>query len=81
MLRKFKFAAIHLFIIFGLGACSMEDNSAKSNAETEAEMISRALEIHDRVLTLDTHADTPLRMIQPGFDMAERHDPNRQAQS
>ena len=76
MLRKFKFAVIHLFIIFGLGACSMEDNSAKSNAETEAEMISRALEIHDRVLTLDTHADTPLRMIQPGFDMAEKHDPN-----
>ena len=28
------------------------------------------------VLTLDSHADTPLRMIEPGFDMAERHDPN-----
>ena len=39
-------------------------------------MIKRALEIHKRVLTLDTHADTPLRMIEPGFDMAERHDPN-----
>lgn len=39
-------------------------------------MIQRALEIHDRVLTVDTHADTPLRMIEPGFDMAERHDPN-----
>ena len=31
----------------------------------------RALEIHDRVLTVDTHADTPLRMIEPGFDMAK----------
>ena len=39
-------------------------------------MVQRALEIHDRVLTVDTHADTPLRMIEPGFDMAERHDPN-----
>ncbi|MEO0973621.1 MAG: dipeptidase [Pseudomonadota bacterium] len=28
------------------------------------------------MLTLDTHADTPLRMIEPGFDMAVRHDPN-----
>ncbi len=44
--------------------------------ETEEELIERALAIHDRILTLDTHADTPLRMIQPGFDMAERHDPN-----
>ncbi|MEM7216986.1 MAG: dipeptidase [Pseudomonadota bacterium] len=43
--------------------------------ETESEMLARALAIHDRVLTVDTHADTPLRMIEPGFDMAVRHDP------
>ncbi len=45
-------------------------------AETEAQLVARALEIHDRVLTMDTHADTPLRMIEPGFDMSVRHDPN-----
>ncbi|MEM9897929.1 MAG: dipeptidase [Pseudomonadota bacterium] len=45
-------------------------------AETEEELVARALKIHDRVLTFDSHADTPLRMIEPGFDMAERHDPN-----
>ena len=50
--------------------------SVDSKIETEEELIKRALEIHKRVLTLDTHADTPLRMIEPGFDMAERHDPN-----
>ncbi len=44
--------------------------------ETEAQLVARALAIHDRVLTLDTHADTPLRMIEPGFDMSVRHDPN-----
>ena len=43
--------------------------------ETESELIVRALSIHKKVLTLDTHADTPLRMIEPGFDLAERHDP------
>ncbi len=53
---------------------SETDNGAEN--ETEEEMTQRALEIHNRVLTLDTHADTPLRMIQPGFNMAERHDPN-----
>jgi membrane dipeptidase len=45
-------------------------------AETEAQLVARALAIHDRVLTMDTHADTPLRMIEPGFDMSVRHDPN-----
>ncbi|MEM9889020.1 MAG: dipeptidase [Bacteroidota bacterium] len=47
-----------------------------SSTLSEADMKQKALQIHDRVLTVDTHADTPLRMIQPGFDMAERHDPN-----
>ena len=42
---------------------------------SEDETIARALEIHERVLTVDTHADTPLRMIEPGFDLAERHNP------
>ncbi|MEM7503215.1 MAG: dipeptidase [Pseudomonadota bacterium] len=28
------------------------------------------------MLTVDTHADTPVRMIEPGFDLRDRHDPN-----
>ncbi|MEO1082204.1 MAG: dipeptidase [Pseudomonadota bacterium] len=51
------------------------DAEPATETETEEELVARALAIHDRVLTLDTHADTPLRMIEPGFDMAERHDP------
>lgn len=50
--------------------------STNSQTESETDLRAKALEIHDRVLTVDTHADTPLRMIEPGFDMAERHDPN-----
>lgn len=56
-----------------IGGCT--SNSTTADAETEEELVERALEIHRRVLTVDTHADTPLRMIEPGFDMAERHDP------
>ena len=61
-----------------LAACSQSSGPgmADGRAETEEELVARALEIHDRVLTFDSHADTPLRMIEPGFDMAERHDPN-----
>lgn len=51
-------------------------NDAGADAGATAEdTTAKALAIHDRVLTLDTHADTPLRMIQPGFNMAEWHDP------
>ncbi len=64
-----------LFTIL-IGSCKEKSNSTDSKTETEEELVQRALEIHKRVLTLDTHADTPLRMIEPGFDMAERHDPN-----
>ncbi len=36
------------------------------------------LALHDRLLTLDTHLDTPANLVQPrGFDITERHDVNR----
>ena len=59
-----------------INSCNENIKRKDSKTETEEELIERALKIHKKVLTLDTHADTPLRMIQPGFDMAERHDPN-----
>ncbi len=36
---------------------------------------SRAFEIHQRVLTVDTHADTPLLMVRGDWDMGTRHQP------
>ncbi len=57
------------------GTGTEESNDATAGVDRD-EMIAKAMAIHDRVLTIDTHADTPLRMIQPGFDMGERHDPN-----
>ena len=69
----------YLFFItsfFLINSCNENIKRKDSKTETEEELIERALKIHKKVLTLDTHADTPLRMIEPGFDMAERHDPN-----
>ncbi|RAK03232.1 membrane dipeptidase [Larkinella arboricola] len=34
----------------------------------------KAHKIHQRVLTLDTHADAPIMMVKKGFDVGERHD-------
>ena len=66
--------AAFLPAIFVLTGCGTGESS-KDEVQSEEEIIARALKIHDRVLTVDTHADTPLRMIEPGFDLAERHDP------
>ena len=57
-----------------LAACNNKEESV-GVLTSEDETTERALEIHERVLTVDTHADTPLRMIEPGFDLAERHNP------
>lgn len=65
------FSIVFAILFFG---CTAKQTTTE--VETEEELTKRALEIHERVLTLDTHADTPLRMIEPGFNMAERHDPN-----
>ena len=68
-----------LFLFLFLSLClGCNENVLKRiyGNETESELIERALSIHKKVLTLDTHADTPLRMIEPGFSMSDRHDPN-----
>ena len=64
-----------ILAIVAISSCKDNKAAAETETETEEQLVQRALEIHKRVLTLDTHADTPLRMIEPGFDMAERHDP------
>ena len=69
----------HLCLFVFLSLClGCNENVLKRiyGTETESELIERALSIHKKVLTLDTHADTPLRMIEPGFRMSDRHDPN-----
>ena len=65
-----------VLVLLTISSCKQNQTEESSESETEEQLVQRALEIHKRVLTLDTHADTPLRMIEPGFDMAERHDPN-----
>lgn len=70
-----NFLSCLLFVLL-ISGCKEKPSPAASAPETEEELIARALDIHKKVLTVDTHADTPLRMIEPGFDMAERHDPN-----
>ncbi len=69
-----NYLVLLLFVLL-VSSCKEKASEEDPKAEAEAALVQKALEIHKNVLTLDTHADTPLRMIEPGFDMAERHDP------
>ncbi|MGB8489623.1 MAG: dipeptidase [Bacteroidales bacterium] len=37
-------------------------------------LIRRADRIHERILTVDTHCDTPMEMVSSGFDLGVRHE-------
>ena len=61
---------IFIPIIFSL--CVLTNAGATPDP---GEVEKKAAEIHRSVLTIDSHNDTPLMMMQEGFDMAMRHDP------
>jgi membrane dipeptidase len=67
-----KLTSILCIVLFTQACSKKSDESVHQNTS----LSSSALELHDRILTLDSHADTPLRLIEPGFDLAERHDPH-----
>ena len=45
--------------------------------QQERELAAKARHIHDKVLTVDTHCDTPMAMIRSDWDIGERHDPGQ----
>ncbi|PQA60571.1 dipeptidase [Siphonobacter curvatus] len=45
------------------------------SAQQEAKLIEKAKKIHAKVFTLDTHADTPMRMVGKGFDISKDNTP------
>lgn len=44
---------------------------------SEEKLVRKAQAIHEEVLTLDSHTDTPLRMMRSGFDISQRNDPSQ----
>ncbi|HDT12824.1 MAG TPA: membrane dipeptidase [Candidatus Aminicenantes bacterium] len=49
--------------------------SACNSAKTELTVEERARALHARILTVDTHCDTPMRLLRGDWDISERHDP------
>ncbi len=58
--------ALFSFVFF---TCQIQDNR----------LVQKAGMIHDRVLTVDSHVDTPLRLMRSDFDLGQYHEPNPRA--
>lgn len=68
MRKEFFLATVLAFLSFLFLAYS--SSIAKSESpESEAERI------HDKVLTIDTHVDTPMKLLRSQFNLGECHDP------
>lgn len=54
-----------LFLLFAAGACTQET----------VDITEKAAEIHDRVMTVDTHVDSPHLLLNPDYDIGKVNDP------
>lgn len=63
MMKYFNLVLL-LFIFLITGSCG----------DKEAAIQKKADKIHAAVLTVDTHCDTPMRLIRSGFDLGKRND-------
>lgn len=52
--------------------------TGKALAEGNDLIKKKAAKIHHEVLTIDSHNDAPLRMVQPGFDIGVWHDARKE---
>lgn len=50
---------------------------AQKRALTEQEIIEKAKKIHEKIFTIDTHNDTPMRLDDERFDISVRNDVNK----
>ncbi len=44
---------------------------------SQTKLAQKSAEIHNKVLTVDTHVDTPLRLMHSDFNLGERHESGR----
>jgi membrane dipeptidase len=67
-MKKFRLSLISVLIV--TGCCSFGQQAA-SDIERKVD------KIYKKILTVDSHTDTPLQFADTGFDPSKRHDPVR----
>ena len=50
-------------------------NMGLSGQVSQTDLAKKADKIHHDFLTIDSHTDTPMHLMAPGFDPSVRHDP------
>lgn len=50
-----------------------------SSIQSEQDLVAKAKAIHAKVFTIDTHCDTPYHILDPGWDVGERHEPGQKS--
>ncbi len=70
IMKKLRVIPLLILSVFFLGSCNGQ--------LTEEELIAKAAKIHDKVFTVDTHCDTPMKFGQrrdgsAGYDMGISH--------
>jgi len=66
-----------MILLFFIGISIICYSSHGSPADEQQLMVKKALAIHDRVLTVDTHVDTPYRLLNKEYDVSKTHDPRK----
>lgn len=67
MQTKFIFPTVFIVFVLLFASC---DN-------TDKKLLEQAKSIHEEILTLDSHTDTPLMLGRRGLDLGEYNDPHR----
>jgi membrane dipeptidase len=65
-MRKPFFGAVLAAVVL-IAACTV--------AKTPPTVEQKARELHAKILTVDTHCDTAMRLLTPGWKVGDRHDP------
>lgn len=63
------------FLALLLCSLALAESPPKNSSASDRGIGAKARQIHDSALIVDTHADTPQRILDEGFDMGSR-DPN-----
>ena len=59
-----------IFILTMLAAVAFSANAGV----TDQKLWKRAVRLHEKILTVDTHCDTPMLMLKPGFDAGKMNE-------
>lgn len=63
--NKIALGSTLLIFVYGMIGCSSE--------KRDTDFAARVSQIHEKVLTVDTHADTPSRLLNGDWDIGKRH--------